>query len=123
MPRSVLKILIAVMLLSTLPLRSGAEWARLLIYQRNGKGFVHDNLAVSAQALREIVAEEKWGIDISTNASVFTDENLNRYRAVIFANSNNDAFENDEQRAAFQRYLESGGGFVGVHSSTGSERS
>lgn len=121
-PGSALKLLIAVMLLSTPGLQSSAETARLLIYQRNGKGFVHDNLAVTAQALREIAAENKWVAEVSTNAAVFSDNNLKRYRAVIFANSNNEAFENDEERAAFQRYLKSGGGFIGIHSSTGSER-
>lgn len=101
---------------------SGSYAAHVLIYQRNGKGFIHDNLAASAQALREIAADLKVDADISPNASVFTAENLKRYQAIIFANSNNEAFETEEQRAAFQRFLQGGGGFMGLHSSTGSER-
>lgn len=95
---------------------------RVLVYQKNGKGYVHDNLAASAAAIRELGAAHGFGVDISTNAAVFTDTNLTRYAAIIFANSNNEAFDNDSQRAAFQRYIEKGGGFVGIHSSTGSER-
>lgn len=95
---------------------------RLLIYQRNGPGYVHDNLAASAAALREIASQQHLEADVSTNASVFAGESLKRYAAVIFANSNNDACENAEQRAAFRKYIESGGGFIGIHSSTGSER-
>jgi len=53
---------------------------------------------------------------------VFTDDNLKNYRALIFSNSNNEAFENDQQREAFQRYIRAGGGFVGIHSACGSER-
>ncbi len=34
----------------------------------------------------------------------------------------NEAFANDSQRDAFKRYIESGGGFVGIHSASGSER-
>lgn len=99
----------------------GAE-PRVLVYQKNGKGFVHDNLAASAATIQELGKQNGFGVDVSTNAAVFSDENLKKYRALIFANSNNEAFENDEQRAAFQRFVRDGGGFMGIHSSTGSER-
>jgi type 1 glutamine amidotransferase len=99
----------------------GAE-PRVLVYQKNGKGFVHDNLAASAAAIRELGKQYGFGVDVSTNSAVFADETLKTYQALIFANSNNEAFENNEQRTAFQRYIMRGGGFVGIHSSTGSER-
>ena len=107
-------------LLSSLPLL-GAP-ARVLVYQKNGKGYVHDNLAASADAIRSLGQENGFAVDVSTNPAVFMEQNLKQYRALIFANSNNEAFENDEQRAAFERYIHTGGGFVGIHSSTGSER-
>jgi type 1 glutamine amidotransferase len=94
----------------------------VLVYQKNGKGFVHDNLPASAAAIRELGRQNNFAVDVSTNAAVFTDATLRKYAALIFANSNNEAFDNDEQRAAFQRYVRNGGGFIGIHSSTGSER-
>ncbi len=105
-----------------LAVHTNAAEPRVLVYQKNGKGFVHDNLAASAAAIRELGAQNGFGVEVSTNAAVFTDQNLKQYRALIFANSNNEAFDNDQQRAAFQRYIRGGGGFVGIHSSTGSER-
>ena len=99
-----------------------AATPRVLVYQKNGKGFVHDNLAASAAALRELGAQNGFTVDVSSDPSVFTVATLKQYRALIFANSNNEAFDNDEQRAAFQQYIGGGGGFVGIHSSTGSER-
>lgn len=95
---------------------------RVLVYQKNGRGFVHDNLAASASAIRQLGKQNGFDVDVSTNAAVFADENLRKYQALIFANSNNEAFENDEQRDAFRRFIRNGGGFMGVHSSTGSER-
>ena len=103
-------------------LRLLAGESRVLVYQRNGQGFVHDNLTASAAAIQELGAQKGFGVDVSSNAAVFEDRNLRQYQALIFANSNNEAFENDAQRAVFQRYLRSGGGFMGIHSSTGSER-
>ncbi len=58
----------------------------------------------------------------SDDPKVFTDENLEQYNALIFSNSNNEAFENNAQRDAFRRYIRGGGGFVGIHSAWGSER-
>jgi uncharacterized protein len=94
----------------------------VLVYQKNGKGFVHDNLAASAAAIVELGKQDGFDVDVSTNAAIFTEATLKKYATLIFANSNNEAFESEEQRAAFQRYVRNGGGFVGIHSSTGSER-
>lgn len=101
---------------------------RALIYTRNGptadgkKGFVHDNIAVSVTALQEIGKEAGIAMDASDDPKVFTDENLKKYGVVIFDNSNNTAFDTEEQKAAFQKYIRGGGAFVGIHSATGSER-
>jgi uncharacterized protein len=45
-----------------------------------------------------------------------------QYRALVFSNSNNQAFETDSQRDAFKAFIRAGGGFVGIHSASGSER-
>ena len=55
-------------------------------------------------------------------ASVFTEENLKQYTFLLFANTNNDVFDTNEQRLAFRKYIEGGGGFVGLHSAVGTER-
>jgi uncharacterized protein len=99
---------------------------KVLIYTRNhvtsGKGFVHDNIAVSVAAVRELCTEKTIGSDVSDDPAVFTAANLRNYRAVIFCNSNNEAFSEPAQSAAFTSYIEGGGGFVGIHSASGSER-
>lgn len=100
---------------------------RVLVYTRNytpdGKGYVHDNIATSVEAIRKMGAESRFEVDTSDSPDVFTDANLSRYTALIFANSNNEAFATDAQRDAFKRYIESHHGFVAIHSASGSERS
>ena len=99
---------------------------RALVYTRNytpdGKGYVHDNIAASIEAIKKMGAESSFGVDASDDPAVFTDANLKQYAALVFANSNNEAFQNDDQRAAFKRFIKAGGGFVGLHSASGSER-
>lgn len=103
-----------------------AAQPRVLIYTRNfvtgGKGFVHDNIAKCVEALKALCAEKNIGADVSDDPTVFTAENLKKYKALVFANSNNEAFADDAQKAAFQAYIAAGGGFVGIHSASGSER-
>ena len=99
---------------------------RVLVYTRNhvtnGKGFVHDNIAVSVAAVKELCAEKSVTCDASDDPAVFTADNLAKYRAVVFSNSNNEAFSDPAQSKAFTTYVEGGGGFVGIHSASGSER-
>lgn len=99
---------------------------RILVYTRNytpdGKGYVHDNIAASVAAIRKMGAEAGFSADASDDPNVFTDGNLRQYSALVFANSNNQAFSDDTQRDAFKHYIEAGGGFVGLHSASGSER-
>jgi type 1 glutamine amidotransferase len=115
-------VLVAVVLV---PMCAAAQ-ARVLVYTRNytpdGKGYVHDNIASSVEAIRKMGGEKGFAIDVSNDPTVFTDSNLKQYAALVFSNSNNEAFSSDEQRNAFKKYIESGGGFVGLHSASGSER-
>jgi type 1 glutamine amidotransferase len=105
---------------------AGTAAPKVLIYTRNhvsnGKGFVHDNIATSVAAVKELCAEKGIGCDASEDPAVFTADNLKNYRAVIFCNSNNDAFTEPAQSTALTGYVEAGGGFAGIHSASGSER-
>ncbi len=98
----------------------------ILIYTRNytpdGKGYVHNNIATSVAALRELCAEHDLKADASDDPALFTEERLKGLKAIIFANTNNEAFSADAQRGALLDYVYRGGAFVGLHSATGSER-
>jgi uncharacterized protein len=117
------------LLLLLLAMSAGLSAAekRVLVYTRNftpdGKGYVHNNIAASVAMLKRLGQENGFAVDATDKPDVFTDTNLKNYQALIFSNSNNEAFQNDEQRGAFERYIRAGGGFVGIHSASGSERS
>ncbi len=94
----------------------------ILVYTRNGKGYVHDNIADSVAAIKKMGAANGFTVEVTDDPARFTDDNLRRYKALVFSNTNNEAFTDESQREAFKRYVESGGGFVGIHSASGSER-
>ena len=95
---------------------------RVLVYTKNGKGYVHDNIPSAVASLREMARRHGFAADVSDDPSVFNEENLRRYTVLVFPSTNNDVFDTDAQRLAFRRYIEAGGGFVGIHSVVGTER-
>lgn len=105
---------------------ASAQERKILVYTRNytpdGKGYVHDNIAASVAAIQKMGAANVFAVNASDDPAVFTTTNLKQYRAIVFSNSNNEAFANDPQREAFKAFIQSGGGFVGIHSASGSER-
>lgn len=100
--------------------------SRILVYTRNytpgGAGYVHQNIADSVALLQRIGKHDDIDVDVSDDPAVFTEANLARYAALVFSNSNNEAFATDNQRQAFQQYIHAGHGFLGLHSASGSER-
>ncbi len=112
-------------LASLLPIKPGVDKlknSRVLVYTKNGKGYVHDNIAAAVNCIQELGAANKFRVDVSDDPSVFNENNLKKYTLLIFSSTNNDVFDTDDQRLAFRRYIEAGGGFVGIHSVTGTER-
>ncbi len=95
---------------------------RVLVYTKNGKGYVHDNIPGAVACLQKLGREQGFSVAVSDQPTVFTEANLQQYTVLIFASTNNDVFDTDAQRLAFRRYIEAGGGFVGIHSVLGTER-
>jgi type 1 glutamine amidotransferase len=99
-----------------------AEPGSILIYTKNGEGYVHDNIAASVAAMEKICEAEGMLTEVSDDPDVFTPENLARFDALIFANTNNKGFNTEAQKKAFQEYIRGGGGFMAIHSSNATER-
>lgn len=95
---------------------------KVLVYTKNGKGYVHDNIESSVKCIQKLGQEKGFTVVSSDDPSVFTEDNLKQYTLLLFANTNNDVFDTNEQRLAFRKYIEAGGGFVGLHSALGTER-
>jgi type 1 glutamine amidotransferase len=98
---------------------------RVLVFTKNqtGKGlYVHDNIPASVEALKKLGVENHFAVEATDDPSAFTDANLKRFQTLIFDNTNNELFDGEEQKAALQRYIRAGGGFVGIHSASGSMR-
>jgi type 1 glutamine amidotransferase len=112
--------------LLTVLLHSDPAPRLVLVYTRTTvtarTSYIHDNRAASIEAMQKMGRENHFQVEASTDPAVFTDQNLARYGTIVIANTNNDLFTTEDQRKAFQHYVERGGGLVGLHSASTSEK-
>lgn len=95
---------------------------KVLVYIKNGKGYVHDNRQASVDCIKSLGKTYGFDVDASDDPNDINEANLKKYAAIILSNTNNETFDTDAQKLAFQRFVLAGGGLVGIHSASGSER-
>lgn len=83
-------------------------------------GFRHDSIPDGIRAIQALGVENGFRVDATEDASVFSSDQLKPYRVVVFLNTTQDVL-NEDQQSAFESYIKSGGGFVGVHSAADTE--
>src|SRR5436305_5834896 len=97
--------------------RSGK--ARVLVFSKTA-GFHHESIADGNAAITKLGAENNFDVDTTTNAEYFNDDTLKNYSAIIFLSTTGDVL-NARQEPALERYIQSGGGFVGIHAAADCE--
>jgi uncharacterized protein len=115
-------VLVLCLAVASLAQRTDVKGIQVLLYTKNGKGYVHENIPSAIGSIKKIGEQNGFTVTATEDPSVFTTENLKKFTLLLFASTNNDVFDNDEQRLAFRQYIEAGGGFVGLHSVVGTER-
>ena len=97
----------------------GTSCPSILIFSKTS-GFRHDSIPAGIAMLQKIAAENGYTVAASEDSSLFTTANLAKYSTVVFMNTTGDIFDAN-QKAAFQAYIENGGGWVGTHSAADTE--
>ncbi|GAA5220169.1 ThuA domain-containing protein [Membranihabitans marinus] len=92
---------------------------KVLVFSKT-EGFRHSSIEDGAKALVKLGKEKGFEVTTSEDASLFTDESLKEYSTIIFLNTTGDIL-NTHQEIAFERYIQAGGGFVGIHAATDTE--
>ncbi|THH34607.1 ThuA domain-containing protein [Neolewinella litorea] len=91
----------------------------VLVFSKT-EGFRHESIGAGQEALRQLAKEKNFRADFTEDAGAFTEANLSGYQAVVFLNTTGDVLD-PKQQETFERYIQAGGGYVGVHSATDTE--
>ncbi|WP_183568058.1 ThuA domain-containing protein [Mucilaginibacter sp. SP1R1] len=92
---------------------------RVLIFSKT-MGFHHASIDAGIAAIQKLGAANGFDVDTTKNSANFNEDNLKKYATVIFLSTTGDVLDY-KQEAAFERYIQAGGGFVGVHAATDTE--
>ena len=91
----------------------------VLVFSKTA-GFRHGSIPDGITAIEKLGAENGFNVDATEDAAVFNDTDLAAYEAVLWLSTTGDVL-NEGQQAAFERYIQGGGGYVGVHAASDTE--
>ncbi|MEV6815486.1 ThuA domain-containing protein [Micromonospora sp. NPDC051296] len=100
---------------------AAADPFSVLVFSKTA-GFRHGSIPVGIAAIQQLGATHGFTVDATEDGGAFTDDNLARYQAVIWLSTTGDVL-NPEQQAAFERYIQAGGGYAGIHAASDTEYS
>lgn len=92
---------------------------KVLVFSKT-MGFKHSSIPNGIAAIQKLGAENNFVVDTTKNAALFEEDILKEYSAVIFLSTTANVLDH-KQEAAFERYIQAGGGYVGVHAATDTE--
>jgi type 1 glutamine amidotransferase len=94
--------------------------ARVLVFSKT-KGYHHGSIAAGIAAITKLGQENNFDVDTTIDSKKFTYEKLKQYAAIIFLSTTGEFFNDDAPKDALKKYIEHGGGFVGIHAATDGE--
>jgi type 1 glutamine amidotransferase len=98
---------------------SAAPVSRVLVFSKTA-GFRHSSIPNGIAAIQQLGAQNGFSVTATEDANQFTTANLAQYQVVVFLSTTGDVLDATQQ-SAFQSYIASGKGYVGVHAAADTE--
>lgn len=92
---------------------------RVLVFSKTA-AFRHVSIEVGKVALQKMGAEKGFAVDTTEDATAFNEANLKRYRCVVWLSTTGNVLDPIQQNA-FERYIQAGGGYFGIHAAADTE--
>jgi len=89
---------------------------RVLVYSATA-GYRHESIPVAIDSFKRLGPQYNIEFDFTEDKTWFNDTGLSVYDCILFL-SNSDEVLDEPGKEAFDRYLENGGNFVGVHAAS-----
>lgn len=92
---------------------------RVLVFSKT-TGYRHASIPDGIAAIEKLGQDNGFAVDATEDATQFNDANLTRYQTVVFLSTTGDPLDQQAEKDAFQRYIQHGGGYVGIHAAADS---
>ena len=84
------------------------------------RGWHHESLHYGVVAIQEMAKKNFFDAVLFENPNGFTDDYVKQFQVIIFLNTTGDIFDSAQQKV-MERFIQSGKGFVGIHSASDTE--
>jgi cytochrome c len=98
---------------------AGGSALRVLVFFGT-RGYVHESIGAGLRALEGLAEARRWALRATDAPEDFTPSALQEFDVVVFLSTTGDVLL-DEQQTAFEQFIRSGRGYVGVHSASDTE--
>ncbi|PCK04484.1 MAG: Crp/Fnr family transcriptional regulator [Alteromonadaceae bacterium] len=92
---------------------------KILVFSKT-VGFRHDSIISGQKMLQDIAHEQQWAVEFTENHHLFKSSKLAEFDAIVWLLTTGDVLEKPQQKA-FRTYIETGGGYLGIHSASDTE--
>ena len=99
--------------------QQSSQQPRVLVFSKTA-GFRHSSIEPGIAAIKKLGRENGFICRRDGRRDRVHHENLKRYRAVVLLSTTGDVLD-AAQQDDFERYIQAGGGYVGIHSATDTE--
>ena len=96
-----------------------AQPLHILVFSKT-EGYHHVSIDAGKAAFTKMAADKGFTVDFTDDATKFNTPNLKQYNAVVFLSTTGDVL-NDMQQQEFERYIQAGGGYLGIHAAADCE--
>ena len=90
---------------------------RILVFHR-AVGFVHHSIPHSVKVIAALGEQDGWNVSASDDPQQFSDPTLCAIDVVVLLQTSGDVLPDVQQRAAFERFVQRGGGVFAVHAAS-----
>ena len=105
--------------LALICVRLSAQQFKVLLITET-EGWHHKSIPNGISAIHELAATHNFDVVLQQNEREISSKSLGEFQAVIFLNTTGDIF-NDKEQAAFEKFIQSGKGYVGIHAASDTE--
>jgi type 1 glutamine amidotransferase len=116
--KSILIVLIIQLFFCAITSAQQKQFKALLV--TTTRGWHHESIHSGVLAIQELGRKNYFDVVLFEDPNSFTDKNLEQYQVVIFLCTTGDIFDSAQQKV-MERFIESGKGFVGIHSASDTE--
>ncbi|MBK8188711.1 MAG: ThuA domain-containing protein [Cellvibrio sp.] len=93
--------------------------AKVLVFSKT-KGWRHDSIPEGINTFNKLAQQEGFSVVATEDSAIFNDKDLQQFNAIVFLNTTLDILDAN-QELAMERYIQAGGGFVGIHAAADTE--